>query len=291
MESDIVNIVKDILRRHKLSQYRKYYTQRDEIVGEIPTFSLREQMQDEIIIESDSPHRNRAMFQMKTIMTRLKRDNYTYFVFDHGGKCPHLHIYDILGLDKIASETRSLYINEFLNVYAPFPEIDRAFAKSRQLIATEFQQHWKTDKYPFYGVKELVGYNIDMSNTLDTDILDKCVKKQEQYNLDITPNINRWIVVGAMNEPFPQGNVDLIMFKNVMISVCNIGIPNVNEVIDAIASNYRDVSGSIQRMKSWYRWATQQPRTVNYGEIARWFESHHIDVEDYREKYTVEWKS
>jgi hypothetical protein len=283
-------IVKSILRSHKLSQYSKVYTKKDEIIGELPTLALREQMQDEIIIESDSVHRGRALFQIKTIIERLKRDGITFFVFDHQGKCPHIHVYDIGGLDKLDSDMRSLYIHAFLNKYAPFPEIDRAFAKTRQLIASEFQKHWKSDENHHYGVKELIYYNIDSPNMLDTDILKNIVVKKEQYKLDITPNYNRWIVVGAMNEALPSGDIDLIMFKNIMISVANLGIKNVKEVIEQIASNYTDVGGSIQRMKSWYQWAIAQPRTVSYGEIARWFENHNMSIEDYREKYTVKWK-
>jgi len=291
-----IDAVKQILMSKTLCQYRKVYTKFEEIVNELPSLPLREQMKDEIIIESDSYHKGVAHYQMRYIIRRLKRDNITFFLFDHKGKSPHLHIYDIKGLDKLDSDIRSMYIHKFMNKYAPQPEIDRSFCKSRQLIASEFQQHWKTDDEHKYGVKQLIGYNIAHSNTLDTSILKDCVVQKQKIYKDTIPSYTKWLILMAMNEPFPRGNVDLIMFKNVMISVCNIGIQNVNEVIDQMASQYKGYSyrhyneGSVrQKLKAWYRWAIAQPRSVSYSEIDMWFENHNLSIQQYKEKYNVKW--
>lgn len=154
--------------------------------GEEP--SLRKIEPNEIIIEFDHVQRKEGLALVEKVKEILKKKKVNYEIYDHGGKSPHIHIKNIIGLDQFPEDQQKLYKTLFLKSLLPeyFPLMDKTLCNRDHLIATEGETHHKKKLYPNdetyvdYGVKELKEATEKQTNFLDSKIkneMDKLFKK------------------------------------------------------------------------------------------------------------------
>jgi len=116
--------------------------------------NLNEPNNDELIIEFDeTPNhyfkdekqkstKEQRLRWIKKTQKKLNKDKITYDLFDHKGKCPHIHI--ILSRDSTKEEKESI-----VKFYVPekaFKYADLSLC-GKHLIATPYAKHWKYGTY------------------------------------------------------------------------------------------------------------------------------------------------
>lgn len=149
------------LRKNKLEEYRKKQSFRVAIGKNKwieykefnPDHNLREILNDEIVIEFDTPDQNKAWEGINFTAINLYRAGYTFEVWDHKGKSPHLHIHN-LPIQDLSQEKRVLFKKMFIRKYVPkdyLTCVDISLT-GIHLIAIEWANHWKG----CYGIKELL---------------------------------------------------------------------------------------------------------------------------------------
>jgi hypothetical protein len=126
-------------------------------------YNLREILNDEIVIEFDMPEdykggissfRDEVSFPaINFTAINLFYSGYSFEIWEHGGKSPHIHIHElpITDLDK---EKRHLFKKMFIKKYIPeeyLPYTDFSLT-GIHLIAIEYCFHWKGK----YSIKELL---------------------------------------------------------------------------------------------------------------------------------------
>lgn len=123
-------------------------------------YNLREILNDEVVIEFDEKHFKGTLEEFKefswkaTLDTGVKlyQAGYTFEIWEHGGKSPHIHIHN-LPIGHLSPEKRALFKKLFIRKYVdldflPFVDISLT---GIHLIALEWANHWKGK----YKVKEL----------------------------------------------------------------------------------------------------------------------------------------
>lgn len=124
---------------------------------------------DEIVIEADYPCPE-PLIAIMTTLTNLLDADYKVEVWRAWGMfCSHLHIKNIVGLDKLSDRVRKRYREVFTKKYVDgefYPYIDKAlFSKHR--IAEENKKHFK---YGTYKILESQ-HNIEKVNKLERHLV------------------------------------------------------------------------------------------------------------------------
>ena len=126
-----------------------------------PAYNLREVLKDEIVFEFDDTtftgtpdeFRELSWTAINEVAINLYKAGFSFEVWEHGGKSPHLHIHNLpiahLAKDELR-EFKKFFVKKFCPVeYEPY--VDYSLA-GIHLLAIEGVKHWKG----CYGVKELV---------------------------------------------------------------------------------------------------------------------------------------
>ncbi len=271
---------KNLIQLSKVTNQRKHYSEIKEEACH------REVADDEIVIEFDTDNNMLVKTLINKVIIRLHYLDYKYAVFDHYGRSPHIHIYSITGLSDLEPILRTEYKRTFCNYITKSKYLDAGVNTTREhLIAYEFRKHWKTGQE-----KILVGSNItdSLDNYLDLDILDeariseqKILKKMFDKNIKMEYD-NRWFIRWLLSEPMPDGNRDMLIWKNLAILLVEYNIlpePIVCILADLNGMNvYRQVVG-------WLQWCKKQPRQFSVGEVMRYCDEHNIEFQTVRKKW------
>lgn len=127
------------------------------------SYNLREILHDEIVIEFDMPDnykggieafRNEVSFPaINLTAVNLYRTDYSFEIWGHGGKSPHLHIHN-LPITHLDKTQRHLFKKMFIKKYIPeqyLKWVDYSLT-GVHLIAMEYCFHWKGK----YSIKKLI---------------------------------------------------------------------------------------------------------------------------------------
>jgi hypothetical protein len=128
-------------------------------------YNLREILKDEIVIEFDIDALEIVVPAISQTGINLNKAGYSFELWEHGGKSPHLHIHN-LPLLKMNDSQRAVFKKMFIKKYVPIeyhPYVDLSLT-GIHLIAMENALHWKaslpkTDKdyKADYSYKRLIG--------------------------------------------------------------------------------------------------------------------------------------
>lgn len=118
-----------------------------------PAYNLREILKDEIVIEFDTDSRDIAYEGINFTAINLYRAGYTFSIWEHGGRSPHLHIHNLpithLSKGKLR-EFKKFFIRKFVpEKYLDYVDFSLC---GIHLIAIEWSNHWKG----CYGIKRLL---------------------------------------------------------------------------------------------------------------------------------------
>jgi hypothetical protein len=116
-------------------------------------FNLREILNNEIVIEFDSEDQNLTWKGVNFTAINLLNAGYSFEIWDHEGRSPHLHIHN-LPLKDLPKDKRALFKKLFIRKYVPknyLSYVDTSLAGTH-LIAIEWANHWKGK----YNVKRLL---------------------------------------------------------------------------------------------------------------------------------------
>lgn len=235
-------------------------------------------MKDEIVIEFDLDY-DVMVHEFGVCVDKLKRDGYKFYIFDHKGKSPHLHIYNVAGLNHLGKDVRREYKKLFLKYYAG-PLCDVSLAYPGHLIACEFKKHHRTNVF-----KSLVNVvNPLNTNMLVTDFLSKA---EEETLRDYTDNFfeedPQWFVSWMTNTKNPEGGIHNELFKNLAIVINNHGYDE-EKVIDKLVRIYGRQADN--QMRGWISWS-RVPKSFNVGEIMNYMERHEINFNEVKNKWEV----
>ena len=294
-EQNWVNLFKERLEEYltskNLVQLKNKYEKRIKVFGVRQEAILREIAQDEIVIEFDTVNDRKSAILVNITIRKLWNDNYNFYVYDHKGKSPHIHIYGISALDDMDSRLASFYKKEFIKKYANHPETDMSLTRQSQLIAFEFRSHFK------YGTtKDIVAYyqGCDcISNHIDINLLNRAkirLDKEIEYTQNTTPSFydNIWFIRWVLSEKLPTGGIDLFILKNLAILVKYYNLDTEN-FYDRLSKIYG--SKAIGQFNGWLNWCKKGNRTFGYFEICRYAERHNIDIKEVRRRWQVPLKT
>jgi hypothetical protein len=136
-------------------------------------YNLREILKDEIVFEFDSTKYEKDLGKKWEVMTKEERDvfrdisyeainftainlykaGYSFSIWEHKGKSPHLHIQD-LPISHFEKDKLRKFKKFFINKYCPeeyLPYVDYSLC-GVHLVAIEWTNHWKG----CYDVKRLL---------------------------------------------------------------------------------------------------------------------------------------
>lgn len=254
---------------------------------------LRTIATDEIVIEFDCD-RLRALKLCKDTVRRLKANNYDYYVFDHNGRSPHIHVYNV-PLLKYDEDIRKEYIRLFLGKYTGSLSLKNKVVDtsliSNSLIAMEFKEHFKhgTIKNIFTIHRT---HSISEPNPLEMSLLLKArknvIKNKERANYRLVTSekdkSGLWLAVWLLDQKKYKHMMDLSIYKNVAITLVN----NNKDYLDYI--EHLSVYGLSHpnprtEMMGWIKWAQQEPRFFNLSEVANFFDIHNLDYAKIRRGY------
>ena len=139
---------------------------------------LREILNDEIVIEFDGQQyienygldkfRKAAETLINKTIENLKSRAFSFRAYDHGGKCPHIHLF-LSGLNKHEGAELKTIKEKFIESVIPeTPELISYDASlcGTHLIAMEYQPHWK------YGTVKQIFLEEDYGkNKLDKELI------------------------------------------------------------------------------------------------------------------------
>ena len=241
--------------------------------------TLRTTCKNEIVIEFDTDTRAEGLYRCRRTLLNLDANGYNYFAYDHGSRSFHIHIYDILGLDKVSYSQRMMYKKLFLNKYAP--TADPAMSKDKQLIALEYAKHFKHN-----NIKKLVGFNFDNDyNNIEESLMDivntKAVFVPHQEESVLWDNT--WIIRWLTNERMPQGRRNNLILKNIAIVAYTMNL-DPSDVIEKVVGIYNRKAGS--SFRNWYRWAENKKELyVGISELMKYCEDIGVNFSDVRREY------
>lgn len=239
---------------------------------------LREIAPNEIIIEFDT-YREKSLQLIKIVKRRLRKHGISYKIYDHGGRSPHIHIYNIIGLQHVDYEIRSSYKKILTNMVAPFEEADVSLS-SNGLIAMEDRPHFKHGT-----VKKLIEEFGDFDNELSLDLLNTAYEiVHHNEELDLTRNTydNNFVLSWMLSFSGYEHNMDLWLFKNVAITLVNDNY-NITEFCDKFGTVYGNTY--VQYLYGWIRWAQQHHRYFCLGEILYFCEMYDLDWREVMNEY------
>lgn len=116
-------------------------------------WNLREILDDEVVIEFDTDNKNEAWKGINFTAINLLKAGFTFEIYDHQGRSPHLHIRN-LPLEHLSKGKLREFKKFFIRKFVPSEYLDKVDLSlcGIHLIAIEYQKHWKNK----YGVKELL---------------------------------------------------------------------------------------------------------------------------------------
>ena len=108
-----------------------------------PSYNLREILNDEVVIEFDT---DRETSLMATHLTgiNLYKANIVFQVWDHDGRSPHIHIYD-LPIADLEPDKKALFKKLFIRKYVPqeyIKFVDMSLTNVH-LVRLEYSPCWK----------------------------------------------------------------------------------------------------------------------------------------------------
>lgn len=256
-------------------------------------YTLREIYDDEIVIEFDCMNSIRREYLNSFVTNKLNYYGYKYVVYSHKGKSEHIHIYNVIGLNKLNEHLRKQYKKNFIKKMTSvlglrINECDDSLSYPNSLIALEYAPHHKT-KFE----KIIIDTNAnDMSfiNYLDVNILKKSKNQLESKTIVNKIMIDKeqqkdfmWFVNWLMYNELPQGNRDIWLYKNIAIYCYNIGL-DLDNVAKRISENDRTAEREI---KGWYRWCQSSPeyKIVSINEIKKYCNLHDLDFKGILKNY------
>lgn len=245
---------------------------------------------NEIVIEFDSDDKQRVESLVKRTIKRLHQANYSYFVFDHQGRSPHIHIPAIYGLEQLDEDLRKQYKKTFIEIYCSvwdvvYPEVDMSMTNNGCLIAREFKPHFKHST-----IKDLVSYKLkytEQINSIDMRILERARNRIEFYQSLEKNRLNdytdySWVINWVTNTPIEQGDRDITIYKNIAILIINKNLDS-EPIINSIQSY--DYSAG-REIKGWMKWAKSSKKFFNIKEIERYCERHDLDILELMKQWT-----
>lgn len=172
--------------------------------GTLENQRLRTVNCDEIITEFDNCTRERGVDLIDTVRIMLDNNKISYSIYDHGGKSPHLHIYNIQGLKELNDFQRHEYKKKFVKKFCPKlsgkETIDYSLC-GKHLIALEYTPHFK------YGrIKELIKKADYGQNKLIPELLEevKQLKNSDFVSADtlVKPILDNRLKIIVDNDSF-----------------------------------------------------------------------------------------
>jgi len=114
---------------------------------------LREILKSEIVIEFDTDDQNKAWEGINFTGINLYNAGYTFEIWDHEGKSPHLHIRN-LPIEHLSKDELRTFKRVFIKTYVPEKYLDCVDFSlcGIHLLALEWAFHWKG----CYGIKKLL---------------------------------------------------------------------------------------------------------------------------------------
>ena len=116
-------------------------------------WKLREVLKDEIVIEFDNNDKYLTLKGINFTALNLYNAGYSFEIWDHGGKSPHLHLHN-LPIAHLEKDKLRLFKKLFIRKYVPkeFLNWVDISLTGIHLLAIEESPHWKG----CYGTKELI---------------------------------------------------------------------------------------------------------------------------------------
>ena len=143
---------------------------------------------NEIILEDDAcSSKADAEEWLKQTLARLD-ENYSLKVYDHGGRCFHIHIENIEGLSELSENLRTAYKHAFILKYGG-SSADISLGDKKHLITTPGAKvHWKKELgFPeakdYHSKDEIYSHeNKNVPNKVDTELLKSLPKENKAQN-------------------------------------------------------------------------------------------------------------
>ena len=244
---------------------------------------LRSIAANEIVIEFDTD-RKYSLKQVKNVCRRLKANGYNYFVFDHCGRSPHIHIYNIQGLDRVDEDIRKEYKKLFTKKYAgswnfKTKAVDNSLTRN-SLIAMEFKEHFKHDR-----VKRLVDTNFlpeNKENKIEINLLKRARDTRIPLETNKLPDKSgMWLVKWLITQDKYLHQMDLIIFKNVAIAMYHNNRLDLLQNIKITENKGHNIKSEIL---GWYNWV-DNTKHFNSWEVKNFFDIHDIDFYKTRKEF------
>lgn len=233
---------------------------------------LRTVLPNEIIIEFDGEEDENERLLGEVI--RRLHGNYTFCVYYHGGRSPHIHIYNILGLELLGKDKRQQYKRLFLNKYAPYDSVDTTLAGDH-LVALEFKPHFKHET-----VKECIAYYNHLENHLEEGLLKK-LNYSKSFEKPLVEDVRgMWLLKFLTSGRLKRGAIDLLLYKNAVILIKNRGLKR-EYWFEQIAKNQdpEHPEHAVNMLESWWNWAMSRPTRVLTSEVQKYCRMFGYDYE------------
>lgn len=151
-----LNIMREYLDNHKKKQSFRVSRGKSKWINYESfdsSYNLREILDDEIVIEFDTNDKNIAWEGVNFTCINLYKGGYSFEVWDHKGKSPHIHIHN-LPIKHLSSSERRTFKKLFIRKYVPLDYLSCVDISLTgiHLIAIEGSKHWKGK----YDVKRLL---------------------------------------------------------------------------------------------------------------------------------------
>lgn len=289
-KTEILKLVNEYLSEQDIIYANSVY-QKSKVRKKVTrtTASLRTIADNEIVIEFDSDNPKRGMVLAKRMTKRLRYLKYAFVVYKaEGQRSPHIHIYNIKGLNKVDLDINREYKRRWFERYCRFNETDTGInTKESSLLAIEDKPHFK------YGTKKEFIYaylpNDSVENRLDLELLkdsrEHIIELRERVREEIqeTNNYdNTWFVEWITSEKLPQGKRHSTILKNLAIHLENNNLNDdkiVNKLIDMYDHTvYRQIRG-------WRAWAQKEKRFFGMNEIMTYLDDNDMSLSTIFDKY------
>lgn len=154
-------------------------------------YNMREILQNEIVIEFDTLHNQRAWFASHETCINLFNAGYNFEVWCHGGKSPHIHVRN-LPTHNVSGDNLRMFKKLFIRKYVPLEYMDIVdySLTGIHMIAMEWQFHWKG----CYGYKILLtsfggAEDIHKLNVNQEENMGTIAQEAQNYEPKTTKNI------------------------------------------------------------------------------------------------------
>lgn len=238
---------------------------------------------NEIVIEHDSPNKQRALWCSRMTIARLRMAGYNFFVYSFFGRSPHIHVYNINGLNEQSFEFIKEYKRQFLKKYSPFPETDIGVNTSKNhLIASEFKKHYKHG-----NVKKLIIASDSLFNRLEPQLFEATINslnklkfsREPKKRVYVSPEEIMWFIRWVSREKLPYGRWHNVIAKNVgiLIDIAKLDLQKVLNLFEW---------GDRTHIIGWYEWAKDEEKEFNLGEIINYCNEYGIDLNEKIKRYS-----